>query len=155
MGFFCIVTLSMPAMIIKSNSISQAEFVRKVLERDTKNIFKAQELIIAQRLYLSGKDLKAKKRQKGINKRSGKLEQSVTTPEYFIHSQGEQFSVAAMYPIYIRFLDMKRLGNWRLFNRPVWGILYNNALRDIAFKYGDEIRDFVGEALQNASPSKS
>ena len=140
-------------MIIKSDNISQAEFVRKILERDVRNIYKAQQLIVAQRIYLSGKDLKAKKRKKGLNRQSGKLENSLTHPDYYLRAEGEEFTVAALYPVYIRFLDMRRLGNWKVYRYPVWGILFNNTWRTIAYEYGNEIRDYVGDALNAAFPS--
>jgi len=137
-------------MIIWSGNIVQDEFVRQVLERDVRNIFRAQQLAVSQRIYLSGKDLKASKRKKGLQRRTGRLQDSLSSPEYYLQSQGEQFNMAAVYPIYIRFLDMKRLGNWKLYNRQIWGILYNNALRDIRYGYGKELADFVGDALRDA-----
>lgn len=137
-------------MIIRSDGMAQDEFVRQVLERDIRNIFRAQQLAVSQRIYLAGKDLKASRRKKGLQRRTGRLEDSLSSPEYYLQSQGEQFNMAALYPIYIRFLDMKRLGNWKIYNRQIWGILYNNALRDIRYGYGSELADFVGNALRDA-----
>lgn len=137
-------------MIIQGDNMSQAEFIRAVLERDARNISRAQQLIVSERIYLSGKELKATKRKKGIQRKSGRLEDSVTNPDFIIQSLGEQFNLVVDYPLYIRFLDMKQKGNWRIYNRPIWGILYNNALKDIKFKYGEAIADKVGDALKNA-----
>jgi hypothetical protein len=137
-------------MIIRSESMAQDEFIRKVLERDIRNIFRVQQLAVSQRIYLAGKDLKASRRKKGLQRRTGRLEDSLSSPEYYLQSQGEQFNMAALYPIYIRFLDMKRLGNWKIYNRQIWGILYNNALRDIRYGYGKELADYVGNALRDA-----
>lgn len=138
-------------MIIKSATMNEDEFVRKVLERDIRNIFRTQQLIISQRIYLSGKDLKASRRKKGVERRTGRLEDALSSPEFYLRSEGEQFTAAAVYPLYIRFLDLRRLGNMKLYNRVIWGILFNNALKDIKFRYGDAIRDYVGEALEAAT----
>jgi hypothetical protein len=45
---------------------------------------------------------------------------------------------------------MKRLGNWKIYNRQIWGILYSNALKDIKQRYGEYIGDTVGDALRDA-----
>lgn len=136
-------------MQVQSESMDPAEFVWRVLERDARNIYRAQHLIVSQRIYLAGKDLKASRRKKGIQKKSGTLEQALANPDFFMQAEGEKFTVAANYPLYIRFLDMKHLGNWRIFNRQVWGIL-SNALRDIKLRYGSYIGDRVGDALRAA-----
>lgn len=137
-------------MLIQSDTMSQAEFIRKVLERDARNIYQAQKLIVSERIYMSGRELKSMQRTKGLQRRTGTLEDSLSSPSFFIKSEGETFTIAANYPLYIRFLDMKHLGNWKLFNRQVWGILYNNALKDIKYKYGEHIADSVGNALREA-----
>ena len=137
-------------MYIQSDKMSPAEFIRAILERDAKNIYRSQRLIVSDRIYVSGKDLKAKQRRKGINSRTGRLENSLSNPEYYIQSKDEEFILAGAYPIYIRFLDMKRLGNWKVYNRQVWGILFNNALMDIKAKYGEYIADRVGDSLRAA-----
>lgn len=130
--------------------MSRDEFIRRVLERDARNIYRAQELIVSQRIYVSGKKLKASQRKKGLRRKTGKLEDSLASPDFYMKSQGESFTLAANYPLYIRFLDMKHLGNWRLYNRQIWGILYNNALRDIKYKYGENISDTVEKSLREA-----
>lgn len=137
-------------MLIQSENMSPDEFIRKILERDARNIYRAQHLVVSQHIYLSGKDLKATKRKKGLQRRTGHLEDSLANPEFYIRSEGEHFVMAANYPIYIRFLDMKRKGNWRIYNRLVFGILFNNALKDLKFKYGQNITDRIGNALRDA-----
>lgn len=137
-------------MTIYSGEMSQSAYVLEVLNRDIRNIFQAQQLIVSQRVYLSGKDLKAPRRKKGIERKSGALENAVMQPNYALKAQGEKFTLAASYPIHIRFLDMKKKGNWKIYNRVIWGILYNNALKDIKFRYGETVSDQVGNALHQA-----
>lgn len=137
-------------MAIDSAAMPKDEFIRKVLERDARNIYRAQELVVSQRIYLAGKDLKASRRKKGLQRQSGTLENALANPDFYMRSEGETFNIAANYPIYTRFLDMKSKGNWKLYNRIIWGVLYNNALKDIRFGYGKEIFDWVGTKLREA-----
>lgn len=141
-------------MLIQSDNISQADFVRQILERDIRNIYRAQHLIVSQRIYLAGKDLKATKRKKGVNRQTGRLEDSLASPDFYMKSEGENFKIAGNYPLYIRFLDMKDKSNLQIYNRQIWGILYNNALKDIRYKYGEAIADTVGDKLRTAFNSK-
>lgn len=142
-------------MIIQGDNISQADFILQVLERDIRNIYRAQHLIVSQRIWMEGKELKAKKRQTGVNRNTGNLEESLASPDFYMKAEGETFTVAANYPIYIRFLDMKHIRDMRLYNRQIWGVLYNNALKDIRYKYGEVISDRVGNALKEIFPSSS
>lgn len=137
-------------MTIHSGEMSQSAYVLEILFRDIRNIFQAQLLIVSQRVYLSGKDLKASRRKKGIERQSGALENALISPNYVLQAEGEKFTLAASYPIHIRFLDMKEKGNWKIYNRVIWGILYNNAMKDIKFRYGDTVADQVGNALRQA-----
>lgn len=134
-------------MIIQSKDMSQAEFIRAVLERDFRNIHKAQLLIVSEGIWREGRELKAKERGIRIRKRTGRLEDVLANPDFIMQSNGEIFTVADTYPLYIRFLDMKHLKDLRIYNRQIWGILFNNALKDIKFKYGKVIADRVGDAL--------
>jgi hypothetical protein len=137
-------------MVIQSENMSQADFIRAVLERDAKNIYKAQQLIVSERIYLKGKDLKATRRRKGIQRRTGRLEDSVSHPDYIIQSQGEEFKLALNYPLYIRFLDMRKKGNWRIYRHPIWGIINNHTIPDLKYKYGEAIADKMGNLLKGA-----
>lgn len=139
-------------MIIKSEGLSQDEFVRKILERDVRNIYKAQQKIIGERIWHEGRNLKAVDRKIDIRRRTGRLENALSNPDFYLKSSGETFEVAANYPIYIRFLDMRRKKDLRIYNRQIWGILYNNSMKEIKFEYGKEIADKVGDALRAAFP---
>lgn len=134
-----------------SEGISKQEFIIQVLQRDINNIYKAQLAIARQNIYVEGKALKTKKRGGSkIGIRSGSLLNSLENPDYVIQASGDKFVVSAGIVKHMRFIDMKRYGNRRIYNRQVWGILYNNSLRDIRSGYGKELQDFVGEALHQA-----
>lgn len=137
-------------MLIQSENMTQDAFVRAILERDARNIYRAQKLIVSERIYLSGKNLKALQRKKGIQRNSGRLENSVTNPDFIIKSQGENFKLVLNYPLYIRFLDMRKHGNWRIYRHPIWGIINNQTIPDLMTKYGKVVADKMGELLQAA-----
>ncbi len=134
-----------------SENITKQEFVIQILQRDLNNIYKAQLAIARNNIYVEGKELEIKRKHtKKIGVRSGMLLQSLENPDFIIQSSGEKFIVSASIVLHMRFIDMKKYGNRRIYNRQVWGILYNNALRDIRSGYGKELYDFVSDALHKA-----
>jgi len=134
-----------------SESISKADFIVQVLDRDVKNIYMAQKLIAERSIYISGKDLKSSKR-KGtpIARRTGRLLASLSEADYDIKFDGVKFNVSSTIALHTRFLDMKKFGNRRIYNAQVWGILYGTTLPTIKHKYGQRVFDLVGQALQRA-----
>ncbi|WP_352422277.1 hypothetical protein [Proteiniphilum sp.] len=138
-----------------SDRITKSEFVIQVLERDVKNIFNAQLLIARQNIYIKGRALKKEKRGGNIiGRKTGRLLESLENPDYVIAQRDDKFIVSSGIVKHMRFLDMKRLGNRKIYNRQVWGILYNNSLRDLRQGYGKELYDFVGAALSEAFSSR-
>lgn len=137
-------------MQIQSENMSQDEFIRMVLERDARNIYRAQQLIVSEGIWREGRDLKAKNRGIKIGKRTGTLERSLSNPNFFIQSEGENFNMILNYPLHIRFLDMRHLGNWKIYRHPIWGIIYNHTIPDIKYKYGQAVADTVGDSLREA-----
>jgi len=138
-----------------SENITKQQFIIQVLERDVRNIYKAQLAIAQQNVYIKGKQLKrVKARGPKIGVYSGSLLESLQNPDYLIQAKGESFIVSAGIVKHMRFLDMKKFGNRKIYNRQVWGILYNNALRDIRNNYGKAIYDYLGETLKEAFNQK-
>jgi len=134
-----------------SDNITKQDFIVQVLERDVRNIYKAQLAIAQKNIYIGGKQLKVTKRRGAkIGVRSGALLKSLENPDFMIQAQGGKFIVSAGIVKHMRFIDMKKFGNRKIYNRRVWGILYNNALKDIKFNYGQAISDVVGEKLREA-----
>lgn len=134
-----------------TDSMTKTQFVVEILNRDVDNIFKAQQLIAEENTRLQGAGLKKVKRSgEKIGERSGRLRESLRSPKYSVAGVNGKFQVQAYIPLHIRFLDMKEKGNWMIYNRQVWGILYRNSMIDIKYRYGDQIRDLVGQALRDA-----
>jgi hypothetical protein len=134
-----------------SKDITKGQFIVQMLERDINNIYKAQLAIARQNIYVEGKSLNVKQRKgKKIGVKSGALLDSLQNPDYLIRGEGERFIVSAGIVKHMRFINMKKYGNRKIYNRQVWGILYNNALRDIRYNYGKDIYDYLGQKLKEA-----
>ena len=137
-----------------TESISKADFIVQVLDRDVKNIYMAQRLIAEQSIYISGKDLKSKREKySSILRKSGRLLRSLSAADYDIKFDGAKFNVTSQIALHTRFLDMKKFGNHRIYNAQVWGILYGapkGTIYTIRNMYGQRIYDLVGQALQRA-----
>jgi hypothetical protein len=134
-----------------SDKIIKKQFIAQTLRRDMVNIYDAMTLIARANIYREGKDLRMKRRQGAtIRRRSGALLDSLESKDFDIVSDDDRFLLTARFVKHLRFLDMKRLGNWKIYNRQVWGILYNNAIPDIKYNFGREVADYVGDSLREA-----
>jgi hypothetical protein len=130
--------------------ITKQQFVVQILERDVKNIFSAQLLIATKNIYTEGTQLRTRQRS-GITlseKSSFKLLPSLQNPKYDIRIAEGRLMMTVKIAKQLRFYDMKAHGDWGIYNRQVWGILYNNALRDIRSNYGNELHDELGKVLR-------
>ena len=96
-----------------------AKYFTEYVNRGFRRIFEEQRRIAAAKIY--GKQ--AYRTDGTPRSRSGRLQQALASPTFSITGSGSGISANAQYPTYLRFLDMKRLGNSRIYNRPVWGIL--------------------------------
>lgn len=134
-----------------SENITKQQFVVNVLKRDIENIYAVQRLIAQRNIYIKGKNLKKTKRKGAlIGEKTGSLLESLQNPDYSIYYEGEKLIVSAGIVKHMRFLDMKHIGNRMIYNRQVWGILYNNSLKEIKYGYGQQLYDLVEAALKNA-----
>ena len=134
-----------------SDNITKSSFIVQTLERDLRNIYNAQLLIATKNTYIEGKELKIKvKRGKQFRdkKNAKRIIEKLQNPNFVITQSGENFQVTNYILKELRFYDMKAHGNWKIYNRQVWGILYNNALRDIRSQVTENLRDYLGERLQ-------
>lgn len=85
-----------------------------------------------------------------IKKRTGVLMKSLREGQPVITGQGLEAHLEAEYPVYTRMLDMKEKGNHKIYNRPIWGILYKQTLIDMKYEYKDWLRSQVEEFLKKA-----
>ena len=143
-----------------NEDLIKQEFVRENIERDIRAIFEAQYLIATERVYTSaiyptqvgqGRSLV---REQGYGRlvrgTTGRLLSALHNPVYSVGFSGRGVVATSNIPLYIRFLDMKKHGNYAIYNRQVWGILWNNSLQTIKYGYGKEVRDRIYAGLQEA-----
>jgi len=136
-----------------SENIVKSSFVVQTLQRDLNNIYDAQLLIATKNTYFEGGELRMKVRagkQFSDKRQAKRLIQKLQNPDFVITQSGENFNVVNYIVRELRFQDMKHLGNWRIYNRQVFGILYNNALRDIRYNITNNLHDTLGEKLDKA-----
>jgi hypothetical protein len=50
----------------------------------------------------------------------------------------------------LRFADMKRLGNMKLYNRLVWGILYGDTKAELSYGFSEEVKNALRKQLEAA-----
>lgn len=123
-----------------------SQYFAECIRKGFRTIFAEQRAVAAKKIYShEAKTLKGYPRS-----RSHVLEQSLQSPDYTVNPSGSGVSARVNYPSYIRFLDMKRLGNYRIYNRPIWGILYKQTFQDIRYEFGDWLRKNFGEEIRQS-----
>lgn len=133
-----------------NEDLIKQEFIRENIEKDFRAIFEAQRLIALEKIYS-----RANYSSTGRNlsqRRTGELLSALQAQRYNISLSGIGVIATSNVPLYIRFLDMKSHGNFAIYNRQIWGILYNNTLMNIRDGYGKEVRERIYNQLQNAFP---
>ena len=99
----------------------KVQFFKQEVERGIREIFQAQAAVAAARVKHTG------------HAQGGTLMAALTSPRYSVTQNGGGVEAHA------RFIDMKRKGNYRIYNKQVWGILY----RDVRDRIRYEFEDFV------------
>ena len=80
--------------------------------------------------------------------RAERLKEAIDNITYTV-SEGQLGVQAIMQvPLYVRFADMKHLGNARVYNRPVWDQMYARTLQDIKYEYREWLRQTYGDTLR-------
>lgn len=123
-----------------------AKYFTEYVNRGFRRIFEEQRRIAAAKIY--GKQ--AYRTDGTPRSRSGRLQQALASPTFSITGSGSGISAKAQYPTNLRFLDMKRLGNYRIYNRPVWGILYKETFNDIRFEFSAWLRKNLADSIRES-----
>ena len=125
------------------------ELFRKHVTAGIKEIYAAQVDIIDLHLYREGKERRVKVRNnyRDINDRTGEMRKVLYNPKFTV---GDAQAISTI-PLQLRFFDMKHLGNWRVYNRQVWGILYGHTLGEIKYEWRQQIAERIREGLQMAT----
>lgn len=143
-----------------NEELIKQEFVRENVEKDIRAIFEAQYLIATERIYtktIYPTQIGQKRRfiqeedyGRTVRGTTGRLINALRNPVYSVGFYGQGVVATSNIPLYIRFLDMRRRGNYGIYNRQVWGILWNNSLQAIKYGYGKEVRERIYAGLQEA-----
>lgn len=144
-----------------NEDLIKQEFIRENIEKDFRAIFEAQRLIALERIYTRtnySREGRSFYQEQGYGRlvkgSSGELLKALRNPVYSINLSGVGVIATSNVPLYIRFLDMKAHGNYGIYNRQIWGILYNNTLMNIRDGYGKEVRERIYAKLQEAFPGE-
>lgn len=134
--------------------IDTSQFIVDTLTRDVRNIYNAQRLILEKGKALKGAELKVVKVGSGIGRGkssvgTGRLADALEHPDFAVQAFNGRFIVTNNILLYMRFMDIKQL-HGQIYNRQVWGILYNHALPDIRLGLFTNVYDSVGAALRKA-----
>lgn len=114
-------------------------FFRRTLERDFKTVMQRQAKIAKERIY-----------RHGNTRPTGRLWSFLSSGSVLIGTN--PVSVRINYPIYIRFLDMRKNGNLRIYNRQIWGMVYRETLPELRYGLTEEIQREIGLQLENLFP---
>ena len=127
----------------------ELEFIHRELMKGIRDIYKAQRNIAQRRIYQVGKERKTVKGTgKTMRSRSGNLMRALENPSFRVWEEGGGNLAHFKYPIYIRFLDMKNHGDFKIYNRQIWGILYGETFRSIRYEFNQEVRDWIQNNLR-------
>lgn len=133
----------------------KSEFFREELERGVRDVFSAQLLAARERIYMRGQERTVYRRDGSpVQGRSGRLMAALQNPRYSLARSGEGYEVESNIPEYMRFLDMRRHGNFQIYNRQLYGILYRETRNRIAYGFGEWARERVGDAIREALGDK-
>ncbi len=126
-------------------------YMRGQIARAVDDIIRAQRDIAMARVYRTGYDRTVRQGSgRTVRGRSGALLRALESPSsrVWIPVSGGVEARTSL-PLYIRFLDMKEHGNYMIYNRQIWGILYADTLANIKYEYRDWLREKFPELLDN------
>ena len=135
--------------------LPKGEFFQKVLLDGIRDILAAQRKIAQHRIYQHGKSrISIKGTGSTIKGRSGALMASLNQVPR-VERLGDGVRSSLTYPVYIRFLDMKKHGNYKIYNRQIWGILYNEIIPRMKYEYSAEVRAWIKDEMERIMNSNN
>lgn len=120
----------------------ELQFIHREITKGIRDIYAAQRRIAQSRIYQEGHARSLKQGSgRAVKGRTGALMNALTNPSERVWTGTLSVHALLNYPIYIRFLDMKRHGNFKIYNRQIWGILYKETFQNIRFGYAAWLRE--------------
>ena len=112
----------------------KTDFFTDRIGRGIQDIFQAQLDIATKRIYQKGRE---RRKVQG-------------TGEIIQGRSGALMAAHSNLPLYTRFLDMKKHGNYQIYNRQIYGILYHDTLGKIKYEYQDYVRERIKEMFASS-----
>jgi hypothetical protein len=128
-----------------TDDLIKKEFISGIIKRDMKLIYETQEAVVRD-VFPNG---------------SGALADHLARQPFVLSTNGEQQTFSARVFPYLRFLDIKynrsrenmhTRRKLALYNRVVYGVLYNETLPDLRYGLTADIRKGIAENLLSANP---
>lgn len=117
-------------------------FFKEHLRKAINEIYNKQRAVGLKKMEYSGPS-KAKSRGES-------LRDAINHPHYKLASDIAGAHVTMFYPISMRFVDMKHLNNWRIYNKPIWRTFYKKIFSDMRFEFSDWLKTQTAEAIRKA-----
>ena len=108
------------------------------------------EMMTRQRAALGEAMSRGKGGGPAARSRSGQLMDSLSRPASRVMKRGATVSADIDYLLVMRFMDIRRLGDMRIYNRPVWGYLYGELFPDMRHGFRDWLRKALGNDLRTS-----
>ena len=119
----------------------KGEYLKEQLQKGLNEVFEAQRAVAARKIDRSDKARKS---------RSGSLMASLMHPDCKLTSGAAFVHGVVTYPSELRFQDIKSLGNWRIYNKQLWPVIYRKTLKNIRFEFSAWLRDRAVRDLTDA-----
>lgn len=127
----------------------QVNFFTDRVHKGVSKIYQAQLNIAKYRVYNTPKKDK-RESMNPLKGQSGDLMRALEHPQYRITPSGDGVEMVSTIPLYMRFLDMRKYGNFAIYNRQVWGILYRDTLGSIKYEYSEYVATQIKNQLSDA-----
>lgn len=122
----------------------KGNFFYETLVQGIRDIYRAQLRIAQNRIYQVGRERRIVLGEgRAVRERSGALLKALNNPETTVERLGDSVRAVMNYPIYIRFLDMKKRSNFKIYNRQIWGILYKETFNKMRYELSEQVRDWI------------
>jgi hypothetical protein len=83
------------------------------------------------------------------------IEQSIRSNVFSFNGSNGNFIISQRIPKQLRFLDMKKFGNLRIYNKKVWGYIYGEIAGELMYGLSEEIRKGIRKELEQAFQSNT
>lgn len=116
------------------------EFFKETLSEGISKIYETQRKIASEKIY--GRILR---KSKGTL-----LREALSGENAGIKLTSKGVSATLSYPIYLRFIDMRHLGNLKIYNKILWGVLYKETFNKMRYNFREWLDKNIKEDLTKA-----